>query len=481
MRKIVIYLLLALGFSSCEKYLEVSPTNTLVVKSYEDVKALMGAHIRMWNEYDNALSGTSIPFKNEDLYLFFAFYSDDLNTDRFMENQMCSYNWEGIFIESLDWMNESVPGILWSEFFSNIGFYNTVIDGVHDVEATEEEKDIVRNEAKFLRAWYLFKLSQYFSPYKQNELGIPLNLESEKIGESDTRRRTQAEVYDIIIADLMAIVDSKATPRNNYNIFFDKKLAHALLAEVYLFKGGSGAGAKEDYTQAVVHAQAAIEGHELSPVQDYKPFTTFAGTGIFKDTKEALLSLVWYDYYYKGMYYIMNPYYTQYPSDAVYRLYTDDDVRKTKFFGQDRTVIKFDGALDSPYGTYQNLVFNYFHVAEMYLIVAEGYARSGDEGNARTWLENFQKCRYLNYNGYQGNDLLKDILEERRKEFFLEQDIRWCDLIREPKGWTRKSYKNEETASFTIKDDDYRFCLPIPVEQELQYNNIPQNPGWGMH
>ncbi|MDE6451133.1 MAG: hypothetical protein K2L23_02370, partial [Odoribacter sp.] len=44
MRKIVIYLLLALGFTSCEKYLEVSPTNTLVVKSYEDVKALMGAH-----------------------------------------------------------------------------------------------------------------------------------------------------------------------------------------------------------------------------------------------------------------------------------------------------------------------------------------------------------------------------------------------------------------------------------------------------
>lgn len=481
MRNIVIYLLLALGFTSCEKYLEVSPTNTLVVKNYEDVKALMGAHIRMWNKYDNALSGTSIPFKNEDLYIFFAFYSDDLNTDRFMENQMCSYNWEGIFIESLDWMNESVPGILWSEFFSNIGFYNTIIDGVNGVEATEEEKDIVRNEAKFLRAWYLFKLSQYFSPYKHNELGIPLNLESGKVGESDTRRRTQAEVYDIIIADLMAIVDSKATPRNNYNVFFDKKLAHALLAEVYLFKGGSGAGVQEDYIRAVAHAQTALEGRELLPVQNYKPFTTFSGTGIFKDTEEALLSLVWYNYYYKGMYYIMNPYYTQYPSDAVYQLYTDDDVRKTKFFGQNKIVTKFDGAIDSPYGTYQNLVFNYFHVAEMYLIVAESYFRSGDEKNARIWLENFQRCRYLNYNGYRGSDLLKDILGERRKEFFLEQDIRWCDLIREPKGWTRKSYKNEETASFTIEDNDYRFCLPIPVEQELQYNNIQQNPGWGMH
>lgn len=481
MRRLIIYLLSGLGLVSCDKYLEVTPTNTLVVKNYEDVKALMGAHIRMWNEYDNPLSGTSIPFKEEDLIYFFAFYSDDLNTDRFMENQSCSYTFEGLFIESLDWMNETLPGLLWEAYFSNIGFYNTIVDGVNGVEATEEEKDIVRNEAKFLRAWYLFKLTQYFSPYKRNDLGIPLNLESEKVGESDTRRRTQTEVYELIIADLEAIVNSKATPRKTYNIFFDKKLAHALLAEVYLFKGGSGAGVKEDYTEAIAHARAALEGRELPAPQDYMPFTTFNDKGVFKDTPQALLSMVWYDYYYKGMYYIMNPYYTQYPSDAVYDLYAGNDVRKTKFFNADKQVLKFDCALNSAYGTYQHLVFNYFHVAEMYLIVAESYARSGDAGNARIWLENFQRSRYLDYSGYAGSDLLQEILNERRREFFLEQDMRWCDLIRTPKGWSRKSYKNEEIGEFAIEDNDYRFCLPIPVEEELQYNNIQQNPGWGMH
>jgi len=481
MKKLLIYLLLGLGLTSCDKYLEVEPTNTLVVKSYEDVKALMGAHIRIWNEYDNLLSGTSIPFKNEDMLYLFAIYSDDLNTDRFMENLQCSRSKERLFMESLNWTNEKMPGTIWSEFFSNIGFYNTIIDAVNTVEATEEQKDIVRNEAKFLRAWYLFKLNQYFSPYKRNDLGIPFNLDSEAVGESDTRRHTQTEVYETIITDLNAIIGSKATPRETYNIFFDKKLAHALLAEVYLFKAGSGAGREDDYTQAIVHAQAAMEGKTLAGPQDYMPFTSFSDDGVFKNTDQSLLSFVWFDYYFPGMFAIMNPYYAQYPTDASYRLYADNDVRKARFFNADKQVIKFDCARNSAYGTYQYMVFNYFHIAEMYLIVAESYARLGEEGNARTWLENFQRCRYIDYEGYRGSDVLQEIGDERRREFFLEQDMRWCDLIRDPKGWTRKSYKNEEIAEFTTEDNDYRFCLPIPVDEELQYNNIQQNPGWGMH
>ena len=26
--------------------------------------------------------------------------------------------------------------------------------------------------------------------------------------------------------------------------------------------------------------------------------------------------------------------------------------------------------------------------------------------------------------------------------------------------------------------DDYRYTLPIPVDIEIDYNDIPQNPGW---
>jgi len=29
-----------------------------------------------------------------------------------------------------------------------------------------------------------------------------------------------------------------------------------------------------------------------------------------------------------------------------------------------------------------------------------------------------------------------------------------------------------------LQSDDYRYALPIPVDIEIDYNDIPQNPGW---
>jgi hypothetical protein len=123
-------------------------------------------------------------------------------------------------------------------------------------------------------------------------------------------------------------------------------------------------------------------------------------------------------------------------------------------------------------------LYQFWSAAEMYLIIAESYARSGNESEGKKWLEDFQKHRYSNYNGYQGNDLLQEILNERRREFCYEYDMRWCDLSRLQTGWTRSSYEDAEHPTYTLEDNDYRFTLPIPVKEELQYNDIEQNPGW---
>ena len=89
--------------------------------------------------------------------------------------------------------------------------------------------------------------------------------------------------------------------------------------------------------------------------------------------------------------------------------------------------------------------------------------------------------RIRNYQGYKGADLLQEIMNERRREFCLEYDMRWCDLIRIQKGWSRNSYQNPEEAVYTLEDNDFRFCFPIPLLEEMQENNqIEQNPGWSM-
>ncbi len=489
MKKIFSYILsalFALSLSGCEKYLEVDPTNVRAVKTYDDVKSMMGGYLRMFTAVSSdALVGTTIPWQQAHTYLMFNFYADDLDTDRFIASDYAtSRMYLDVYVGSLNWQNPSMPGTIWNDLYLNIGFFNSVIDGVAGVAATQAERDIVAMEARFLRAWYLFKAMQYFSPYKNDALGLPFNFDSRATTTYDGVRHTQTECYAAIISELEEVLACTTPPRATYNIFYDKDMVNALLAQVYHFKGGSGAAAADDYTEAIAHAKAVLDRRPILSLADYTPFPDFANTlGILtgRSKQPALVSAS--SFLQAGMYSI-GPWDPQYPTDDLWALYADNDIRRGKFFSSSRAITKFNHANPSwatanPYQADYRMTFNFFHTADMHLIVAESYAHQND-GNARTWLESFRRERYNNYAPYTGSDILAEILRERRREFCLEYDMRWLDLVRYPKGWTRKSYNDSKNPTYTITADDYRFCLPIPLEQELQTNNIEQNPGWGM-
>ena len=319
---------------------------------------------------------------------------------------------------------------------------------------------------------------QYFSPYHSNELGIPFNTDSQAVGSYNKQRKTQAQVYRFLIDELTTVIDCKTEPRATYNIFYDKNLAHALLAEIYLFKGGSGAGEKEDYVQAIMHAQAVMKNYPLQGIDEFKPFETYKTSegGVYKNKDQALLSFLWYTGD-AGMYGTMEAYgLLEFVRDELFELFDENDVRRSLYFNPENKAIRKFKDLPNSYG-----VLHFFPVSEMYLIEAESYARNGQEGEARQALEEFQRHRIRNYQGYKGADLLQEIMNERRREFCLEYDMRWCDLIRIQKGWSRNSYQNPEEAVYTLEDNDFRFCFPIPLLEEMQENNqIEQNPGWSM-
>ena len=202
MKKLFLYVTLILSFTSCEKYLEVKPSNILALKTYDDVKSLLGSHLKLYTVTffsSHELAGTNVPWRTDDLYLFFGFYSDDLNTDTWLNGNWMANNKRALYTNSLNWQNTTMPGTIWGNYFSNIGFYNTIIDELANVSASQEEKDIVEQEARFLRAWYLFKVLQYFSPYHSNELGIPFNTDSQAVGSYNKQRKTQAQVYRSLI------------------------------------------------------------------------------------------------------------------------------------------------------------------------------------------------------------------------------------------------------------------------------------------
>ncbi|MEG2277015.1 MAG: RagB/SusD family nutrient uptake outer membrane protein, partial [Odoribacter sp.] len=61
-----------------------------------------------------------------------------------------------------------------------------------------------------------------------------------------------------------------------------------------------------------------------------------------------------------------------------------------------------------------------------------------------------------------------------------EYDMRWLDMKRMGYTITREGVneKSQQVNTYTLRGDDYRYALPIPIESELTYNKIEQNPGW---
>lgn len=471
---------LSLSLSSCEDYLNVKPSNVVAIVSYDEVKALLGGHLRMFAEAPSTiLKGTTVPYCEKDVWTFFNMLSDDIDSEKYMSTSIGGNN-KALYKLTANWRNFETPGIIWKNLYANIGFYNTILDELSKVEATKAQSDIISCEVRVLRAWNLFKLMQYFSPYHNAKLGIPVNLDAQMVGEYDGTRKTQAEVYNIIIKELTDVLASTTEPRETYNLFFDKTIVNALLAQVYHFKGGSAAGQSGDYDSAIRHAKAAMGERQLRPLEGYEPFHHFEeAPGVKKKYPYSIFYDNRSDYVISN---IVGSTYQKIPAPAsLFDLYSDKDVRKVNFFDANKNIIKYSQVfpLSSTWTTFS--VYTFWSVAEMHLIIAESYARKGDNTGAKEWLESFQRNRIANYTSFTEGDLLQEILKERRREFCYEYDMRWCDLVRTQKGWSRPSYDDKEVATYSLEDGDYRFCLPIPSAEEMQWNNkIEQNPGWGI-
>ena len=492
MKKIIILfaVIALLPMVSCKKYLEVNPTNVISISNYDDVKALMGAYIRSFTTTSYTLSNAAIPYRRDDNHMFFAIYADELDVDVLLNDAM-GRNKRALYNASVNWDNTDYPANLWTDHFNAIGFLNTIIDELEGVEATAAEKDIVRCEAKVLRAWFLFKIQQYFSPYGKAELGIPFNFDSHAVGSYVSRRHTQAEVYATLTTELNEVLACATPPRGTYNIFYDKRIANALLAQIYIFKGGSAAGESSDYAHAVTHAKAALEGRGIMGIGEFEPFNRFESSdpGLFTDTPQAMITSL--SYISNGMYAYMGTSYARRVRKEVYdNVYLADDIRREKYFAligaasqpeeqKQYSIIKYFNV--TPYGTTSTLALNFFQYADMHLIVAEAYARQNDATNARLWLDSFKKERYAGFTSYTGSNLVEEVMLERRREFLLDYDMRWIDLIRDNRAWTRASSGlDPNVTEVSIKVGDYRYCMPIPVTQELANSNIDQNPGWDM-
>jgi hypothetical protein len=120
----------------------------------------------------------------------------------------------------------------------------------------------------------------------------------------------------------------------------------------------------------------------------------------------------------------------------------------------------------------------------MHLILAEAYARSGQDANAIAALNVLKAARGASV--YTSGNLLDEILKERTREL-IGEGFRFLDIKRYGKDVQRSAaqvrsaiYLPDTYESFYKANSDYRFLWPIPqseVDANPQIKN-QQNPGY---
>jgi tetratricopeptide (TPR) repeat protein len=242
---VVITSFLVVGLSSCDKQLDIQPT-----QSIDQAKALLTSQ-----DVKVALVGAYAELGAVDLYGGRVYLTADFlaNTD--------AIEWTGTYQGLTQIINKSIPkdnlfvNNIWRAGYDVINDVNNVLAAIDKVDAAS--KDRVEGESKFIRGSVYFELVRLFGKAYNDgspttNLGVPIVLTPTKAVDAtnNVSRATVDAVYKQAIADL---TDAETKLPTTNGFFANKYAAAAMLARIYLQKG--------DYANA---AQAATRVISLS-------------------------------------------------------------------------------------------------------------------------------------------------------------------------------------------------------------------------
>lgn len=488
--------ILFLSFVSCKKdYLETAPTdqvdNSAVFTTTSNANTALNGIYRYLFQRGTDQNRPGVG----GILLNFEFMGDDIGqtTATWFTNEG-SWNSHRSDISSM-------TSYTYRTLYRIIGNANYIIDNIDAASGSNEEKNRIKAEALTLRAYGHFYLVQMygkrydFASKPNTQLGVPLLISS-----SDTNkpRATVEEVYAQINKDLDQAISVNISTRVNKS-HINVMVAKGLKARVAL--------TMQDYPNAINFAKDVIDGG-LFPLMTVAAYQTG-----FNDAP-SLSEFMWasipaadqadtFGSFYSQIAYNANTTYMRGNpkriNSATYDKISSTDVRK-KMWEPAPTTANFP----LPTTAFQRVPFmsRKFSVkvvgqptlgdvplmrsAEMYLILAEAYARTaGGEVNARTALFSLVSKRdpsaVISTN--TGQALVDEILLNRRVELWGE-GFRWLDLKRLnlPLDRSAAAFPNfipltmSGTVSIPAGDPKWQFLIPR-AEMEANKSLVgQQNP-----
>lgn len=352
----------------------------------------------------------------------------------------------------------------WNGQYKAIFYANAVLDRLAQMDdgSNAKRRDFIRGTALFFRAYAYADMVVTFCPMfdtadEGQGKGLPLR-KSADIDKVEGRASVH-QTYDFIISDLLEAVellDGKPFPLN-YPNRTSQEAAYALLARLYFAMG--------DYPNATLYADRCLQKYDK--LIDYNSICLTCATPFEKDLSEVI---------YFSNHYTNNAFLTSINEvlflavdTLLLKEYVSHDLRfpimylknKSGNYNKKRGYIK-SGGYD----------FSGLATDEMYLIRAEGYARTRLYDLALADLNTLLKNRFESgkYTGIQNipNDQLLDLILIERRKSLVWRGLRWSDLKRLNKeGRNINLYRDLDGTMFHLPPNSSLYVFPVPEEETI--------------
>lgn len=389
----------------------------------------------------------------------------------------------------------------WQFFYETINQANVVIKGVAaSTTLSAEEKEKLTAEGRALRAWFYFEVIREFQltvAKDPNAPGVPVYTEPTTIDNKGKPRGTIGEVYALIDDDLAYAVEHLSTERI-YKSQITLPVAYGMMARVML--------EQHRWEEAVDAAREARTGFSLDAEKYSGTYRDMEGTPEviwgFPQSVTGSSQSQYYNtpssFYEKtgqgyDNFYINSDLVETFSATDVRNLFfitnatpTNQRRYSTNKFGKPMAAAgdsDGDGIDDNDIplinGNFERIKEIDFEedipmmrTAEMYLIEAEALAEMGEEGDAQQVLLELQQNRdpEVLASGNTGQDLIDEILLERRKELYGESGVDYMDIKRRQLPYERAG-NHSPAYQFVLPANAKEFILKIP-QREIDTNEF---------
>ena len=473
---IICHISFSVALTSCDSYIDITPKGAITVDSASQYYELIVIPQRCYNVAsfymlsDDAWAKESNIFGNENRSF------DGIN---FTFNEQA----ERTIIADNN---------LYTNIYAYIMRQNLVIDNIDKASGDASLKTLAKAEARVLRAWdHFVAINLYaksYTPATAAQDGGVCIMDHYDL-EAVPSKSTVAQVYDFIISELEAAVPLlQEQPVNIYHP--NRAYGYALMSLAYLFHR-DWEKARDAALQSLALNAALVDYNEI-PSSGFYSFRKYAN-----DNNPEVLSYMWMGSGWSTE--AVALYAHGQISPELVNLFERDDLRfRTDFLRQSgASIISYydvgsgaaiwTPATDCTRFTYMTVGLR---TAEVYLILAEAYARLGNLSEAKRYVETLRAHRIKGGDGTiaqpaNQKEMMDQIILERRKELLFGFH-RFFDLKRfntEPEyaKTTVRTFPVVNVSevhpqqTYTLRPDSRMYIIPFPKTARDKNPNLTLN------